>query len=115
MTTLISTPTGHRITANLATTSRARRSGLRGWRGLATQHGMLFDFEIPGFHGITTVGMQFPIDIVWCARSGMIQTVAVNIGPGVVLRPTLSAQFVLELAAGEAQRLGLAPGQRLTF
>jgi uncharacterized membrane protein (UPF0127 family) len=61
---------------------------------------------------IHTVGMRYCIDVVFLARDGTVLRVARSVGPRRV-RAHLRAQSVLELAAGEADRLAIVPGALL--
>jgi len=93
--------------------------------------GLLLAFEQPGFHAITTRAMSFCLDILWV---GADKSVAwwVNEVPqpqfggfslttdrayqgGGVYTPKVPASYVLELGAGEMQRLGLKLGDVLRF
>ncbi|MCZ8133202.1 MAG: DUF192 domain-containing protein [Steroidobacteraceae bacterium] len=61
---------------------------------------------------IHTVGMRFPIDVVFCTDRGLVLRIVEALPPGrMALQP--GAARVLELRAGEAARLGLRVGDRL--
>lgn len=61
---------------------------------------------------VHTVGMGYPIDLVFVGRDDRILKICPAVGPTRV-RGCWRAQRVVELAAGEAARQGLAPGQAL--
>ena len=112
-------PRGGLVEAPVAVRFRARLLGLSGidpraGRGLV----------IPRCASVHTLGMRRPIDVAfatWVANGNALRLLAVHAGvlPGRVLRwrrrPMLRRRHVvaLELAAGEAARLGLRPGVML--
>ncbi|MGZ4413613.1 MAG: DUF192 domain-containing protein [Gaiellaceae bacterium] len=101
-------PNGAELACGLADTFARRFLGLIGRRGLPTGTGLLF---VPG-GSIHTAFMRFPIDAVFIDRAGGVVTVAEEVKPwhGAAGH---GARFVLELAAGEAQRLGISAGAQL--
>ena len=91
-----------------------KRDGLRsGW-------GMLFVFKNTGRHPFWMKDMRFAIDILWL-RNRRIVHISRNVPPPasgekpVTLDPPVSANLVLELAAGQAEALGLETGQSLRY
>ncbi len=86
--------------------SRAR--GLLGRSGLGPGEGLLLR---PAF-SIHTFFMRFPIDVVFLDRNGEVVAVAESVRPWRAAT-RFRARAVLELAAGEAARLKLRPGERL--
>ena len=87
-----------------------RMKGLLGRRGLAAGEGMLIR-PAPSIH---TFFMRFPIDVVFLSRDGDVRKVAHNVRPWRI-RSCRGAYAVLELAAGEAERRGIASGDQLAF
>jgi uncharacterized protein len=85
-----------------------RMKGLLGRRELPPGEGMLIK-PAPSIH---TVFMRFPIDAVFLSRTGEVLKVSSNVKPWRA-RSCRRAHAVLELAAGEADRRDIAPGQRL--
>ena len=61
---------------------------------------------------IHTVGMAYPIDVVFLRRDGLVLRVAEAVAPR-RMRSHWRAHCVLELAAGEAQRCAIGPGLTL--
>jgi uncharacterized membrane protein (UPF0127 family) len=96
------------LACGLADTFGRRFLGLIGRRGLPQGVGLLF---VPG-GSIHTAFMRFPIDAAFIDTSGTVVAVAKNVKPwrGAAGH---GARFVLELAAGETERLGIATGDRL--
>ena len=83
--------------------------GLLGRRELPPGEGMLIR-PAPSIH---TFFMRFPIDVVFLSRDGDVLKIAPHVKAWRT-RSCRRAYAVLELAAGEAERRGIAPGQRLT-
>ena len=94
----------------LASTLRARTRGLLGRRGLDPGHGLL----ITRTSSIHTFFMRFPIDAVFLSRRMTVRSIARGVKPfRVVIR--LRPGSVLELAAGESERVGIAVGSALAW
>jgi uncharacterized membrane protein (UPF0127 family) len=85
-----------------------RMKGLLGRRELPPGEGMLIR-PAPSIH---TFFMRFPIDAVFLSRDGDVLKISPNVKPWRV-RSCRRAHAVLELAVGEAERRGMARGQRL--
>jgi uncharacterized protein len=92
----------------VADTAVARARGLLGRKELPAGEGILIR---PGF-SIHTFFMRFPIDAVFLDRSGLVVDVVGRLKPWRTAT-RLRARAVLELAAGEAERLTLRAGERL--
>jgi uncharacterized protein len=93
----------------VADTMLARMRGLLGRSHLPRGEGIL----LRPCPSVQTLFMRFPIDVVFLDRDGVVLKVVEN------LRPWRSAggrraHATLELAAGEAARVGIAVGDRLT-
>lgn len=63
---------------------------------------------------VHTVGMQYPIDIVFLGRDGRVLRVCPQVMPSRA-RVCWQAWGVAELAAGEASRLGIVAGAMLAL
>ncbi len=85
-----------------ASNSFERMRGLLGRAALKAGEG----FWIKPCNSIHTLGMRYPIDAVFIGRDGRVLRIVRGLKP---LRAAtcLRARGVLELAAGEADRLGL--------
>ena len=81
--------------------------GLLGQRGLPPGTGLLLRTSM-----VHTIGMRFAIDAVYLSSKGSVIRVA-TMPPGRLGPIVLRARYILELQAGEASRLGLAPGTTL--
>ena len=105
------------ITVLVANTPDRQYRGLGKRDTIAPEDGMLFPFAEPGRLGFVMRDMRFPIDIIWL-HDGVIVDIAPNapLEPGVkeedlkVYFPRTLANAVLELPAGEAEKLGLRIG-----
>jgi uncharacterized membrane protein (UPF0127 family) len=77
----------------------ARLRGLAGLDDLPGEHGLL----LPRTRSVHTLGMRFPVDLVWLGRDGAV----VEVEGGVVPRRhamARSARSVLETRAGWGRR-----------
>lgn len=92
----------------LADTVPARLRGLLGRRSLPAGEGIL----LRPAGSIHTAFMRFPIDAVFLDRDLTVLGIERDLRPWRVAGRR-RARAVLELAAGEADRVGLAPGDRL--
>jgi hypothetical protein len=94
---------------SLATTPETRRQGLLGRSSLAADEGMLID----SCGWVHTVGMKFPIDIVFLDRRAQVVRILRSVAPGQTPGPCLTARSTLELAAGAAALKRIEVGDRL--
>jgi len=86
----------------------SRMKGLLGRKNLPTGEGILIR-PAPSIH---TFFMRFPIDVVFLSRQGDVLKIAEHVAPWRA-RSCRHSYAVLELAAGEAGRRGLAVGDRI--
>jgi hypothetical protein len=94
--------------ARVATSFVSRFRGLMGVAQLAPETGLL----LPRTSSVHTHFMRFPIDVVFLDSERRIVSVAATLRPWRLAR-SKGASSVLELAAGECERLGLAEGVAL--
>jgi uncharacterized protein len=87
-----------------------RVRGLLGRSGLPRGHGLLIE---PTW-SVHTWFMRFPIDVVFLDRELTVLKVRTRMGPWRTAA-RFRARSVLELAAGECERLGLEVGDRLAY
>ena len=87
-----------------------RARGLLGRPSPAEGEGMLF----PGCRSIHTIGMRYPIDLVFLDGLGGVVGLRSGLKP-FRLALCRKATAVLELACGEVERLGLRPGDQLLW
>lgn len=116
MRAVIVCPSGATIRVDVACTERERVRGLSGYAGLIPGTGMLLAFEQPARPRITMATMSFPLDLVWLDWDKRIVELAMDApagSPG--YRSSQLACYVLEIPAGDIQRLGLRLGDVLRF
>ena len=89
---------------------------------LAPDRGMLFVHVKPGLFGYWMYQTYIPLDIVWMDSSKHIVEIVPNAPPCKTeaskclhFGGTQAAQYVLELAAGMAQKYGLRVGDEVSF
>jgi len=95
-----------------------RTEGLAGVKCLRDNQGMLFVFNSSERHGIWMKNMSISIDILWLNTEKQVVYIERNVGPETyptIFRPDNNSQYVLEMSAGNASRLGIMVGDRLTW
>lgn len=85
--------------------------GLLGRKALAAEHGLW----IRPSQGIHTVGMAFPIDVVYLDREDRVLRLYHGLAPFRIAAVSLRVRSVLELPAGTLSRTGTAVGDLLEF
>ena len=96
--------------AEVAKSGAKRSKGLLGRKGLAPGEGM---WIIP-CEAVHTIGMQFPIDLVYIDRKHRVRKVC-NSVPAWRLSACLSAHSIIELPAGAIRDSQTQPGDILEF
>ena len=94
----------------VAETPLTRLRGLLGRRGLEPGEGLL----IRPAGSVHTLFMRFPIDVVFLAPGGEVLRVVHELDPW-RMASRRGARSVIELAAGECARRGVAAGDRLVL
>jgi len=87
-----------------------RRKGLLGRNRLEAEEG-LWIYPCEAVH---TVGMRFPIDLIYLDRDKRVRKTRSNVPP-LRLSACFSAHSVIELASGTITRTQTEPGDRLEF
>ena len=64
---------------------------------------------------VHTIGMAYPIDVLFIAKDGRVVKAVRDLKPGRVTWPVLAAHMALELPAGTIEASGTLPGDRLEF
>ena len=101
---------GESFFVDIARSDAERARGLSGRSGLTQNEGLLFVFEYPDTYGFWMKDMLFAIDILWIDAEGAIVHIEKNVFPETypkIFKPDMSATYVLEVNAGEVERLGL--------
>ena len=92
-----------------AFTSAARRQGLLGRDGLQSGSALV----ISRSNAVHTIGMRFPIDIVFVDRGGLVKKVVRNVQPW-RMAACMTASAVIEMPAGTVLAGALEPGDQLS-
>ena len=117
---LVTTSSGIKIYVEVADTLSKRRLGLGKRSNLKRNWGMLFVFDKLKAHHFWMKDMNFPLDIIWLNNNRIVHIIE-NANPsnsGVnlpILKPLEPANFVLEIAAGQANKLKLKKGDFLNY
>ena len=100
----------------VADTPQRQAQGLMFVRSLPAQRGMLFVHESPKPISMWMKNTYIALDMVFIDGKGRIQQIVANTTPHSldVIRSNEPALAVLEIAGGEAKRLGLKPGQSVS-
>ena len=113
---IISNSGVHAFTVELATTDAERERGLMFRKELPQGHGMLFDFKQDQPVAFWMHNTYISLDMIFIRGDGRISRIAENATP---LSDNLipsggPVRAVLEVIAGTARSLGIAPGDRVT-
>lgn len=95
----------------IAETFRARSKGLLGKSSLAAGEGLL----IKPCKGVHTIGMKFPIDVVFLDDSSNVIGFCKELRPNRMTSIRLRAASVLELPAGTVEATALKVGDVVDF
>jgi hypothetical protein len=116
-------PSGKVLQAEVMVKDEDRAMGLMFRPSLPLDHGMLFLFENPDFHGIWMKNCKFPIDILWLDAAHKVVHLAEKVPPCTaredrnceVYHPLSRASYVVELNAGQARREKAVVGSTIAF
>src|SRR5215831_3532436 len=105
----------HVFGGELASTPAEQAKGLMDRRELPEGQGMLFDFHQEQSTSFWMKNTYIPLDIIFIRGDGRILRIAQNTVPlSEALIPSGGAvRAVLEVNAGTAKKLGIAPGDRV--
>jgi uncharacterized membrane protein (UPF0127 family) len=105
----------HVFDVEMAVTPEQRSTGLMHRKELARGRGMLFDFEGDGPIVMWMKNTYVSLDMIFIRSDGTIARIAENTTP--LSEQTIPSgapvKAVLEVVAGTAKRLGIAPGDRV--
>lgn len=92
-----------------------RNRGLMFRREMASDHGMLFDFDPPRPVGFWMRNTHLSLDIIFIGSDGRILNIAESTTPysEANIPSHGAARGVLEINAGLSRELGIAPGDRV--
>jgi len=117
---IVTTSTGEEIPVEVADTLKKRSLGLGKRNSLKKGWGMLFVFEKRKLHRFWMKDMQFSLDVIWLDNHKIVHIIH-NAEPSnyrdepEVMTSPVPVNFVLEIAAGWAEKLRLKTGQRMKF
>ena len=105
----------HRYEVEVAATPGARAQGLMFRRKLAPKAGMLFDFGRDEVARMWMKNTFIPLDMVFAGGDGTVRGIVRNARPRSLdtISSRVPVRAVLELNGGEADRIGLAAGDRI--
>jgi uncharacterized membrane protein (UPF0127 family) len=105
----------HTFQVWLADNPRRQAQGLMFVRALPPLRGMLFVHDEPRELSMWMKNTYIPLDMVFIDAEGRVQQIVEQTKPHSLdlIRSERPALAVLEIAGGEARRLGLKPGQRV--
>ncbi|MPZ57992.1 MAG: DUF192 domain-containing protein [Rhizobiales bacterium] len=105
----------HVFAVEMAATDADRSRGLMFRKSLPSGHGMLFDFKQDQVVGMWMRNTYISLDMIFIRSDGTIARIAQNTEPlsERVISSGVPVRAVLEMIAGTARRLGLAPGDRV--
>lgn len=117
-------PSGHltkaAFTVEVAESRREQVKGLQGREGIAEDRGMLFTYPDEARRSFWMKEVSFPLDILFADLQGRINEIMEELPPcvGPVLRcpsyrSSHPAGYVLEIAGGRAEELGIEVGDRM--
>ena len=103
----------HTFQVWLADNPSRQAQGLMFVRSLPEKRGMLFVYSEPKTLGIWMKNTYIPLDVIFIDDRGRILQIFANAKPHTLdtMRSKDPAIAVLEIAGGEAARLGIRPGQ----
>jgi uncharacterized membrane protein (UPF0127 family) len=120
--TTVRAPDGTLITAEIAATPEERANGLMRRKTLARNAGMLFVFPSDSVNQFWMKDTIIPLDMIWMDEDKRVVYIQRNALPCPVIArqcpsygPTSPTRYVLEVAAGGADRLGIKEGTTLSF
>ncbi len=107
--------TSHLFTVELATTPREQQVGLMFRHSVAPDGGMLFTWAEPQVSQMWMENTLVPLDMVFIASDGRIDSIAENTVPEslAIVSSSGPVTATLELAAGTTARLGITVGDRV--
>ena len=109
---------GHTFTIEFAEDDASREHGLMDRTAMDADHGMLFVFQDDAPRAFWMKNTKIPLDMLFFDAERRLVSVQRNVPPCVTDRcPAYSsgapARYVLELNAGQAEKLGLTSGDEL--
>jgi uncharacterized membrane protein (UPF0127 family) len=117
-TLVLQTDTGdHRFTVEVARTPQEKALGLMFRRSLPENRGMLFLYDRPQPAAMWMKNTFISLDMVFIAAGGRVHRIETHTEPlsTATIDSGGSVVAVLELKAGQADKIGLKPGDKVLF
>jgi len=107
----------YRFDIHLAIDNNQQRRGLMHIRNLPEWSGMLFIYRSAGMKSMWMKNTYVPLDILFARADGSVSSVTANTEPQSLesISSVEPVNYVLELNAGTAARLGIGEGSRLVL
>lgn len=111
------------INVEVANTQESRTQGLGGRESLASNSGMLFEFEKSGKYGFWMKGMLFPLDFIWINGNKVVDLLP-NVAPPSpnqdpstlpIFEPVVEVDKVLEVNSGFIMDHNIKVGDEVTL
>ena len=113
---LVTTATGkHTFTLEIAKTNEERAKGLMFRKSMPQDHGMLFIFHDARPISMWMKNTLISLDMIFVSGEGMVTSIIQHTTPlsEEIITSDQPAQGVIEVNAGVAQKIGLAPGDKI--
>lgn len=106
---------GHRFSIEIAADDASRAHGLMDRTQMDADHGMLFVFDEESMRAFWMKNTKIPLDMLFFNSENKLISIQHNVPPCVAdpcagYSSGAPARYVLELNGGEAEKLGLTPG-----
>jgi len=106
--------------SRIAVSIYAKQKGLSGSQPLKENEGMLFVFSSAKRHVFWMKGMTFGLDFIWIRENRIVEITKDVLPPTEtsiprVIRPSMSADMVLEIPAGSADKFGIEEGMSISI
>jgi uncharacterized membrane protein (UPF0127 family) len=106
------------FTAQIADIKDLQELGLSFRPDLGQKQAMLFVFPQSDIYRFWMKDMNFPIDIIWLDANKKVMYTEKNLLPSTypqTFGPNIPSQYVVEVASGTIDRVGIFLGQKITF
>jgi len=106
------------FTTEISDTPMLEQLGLSYRTSIAPDFAMLFNFAKPATYQFWMKDMSFPLDIIWLDANKKVVYIAKDLSPDTYPQsygPSMPTQYVIEVAAGTVDRIGLKLGDSAVF
>ena len=109
---------GKAFMVSVADTKYLLEKGLSGQESLSDNEGMFFIFDKPDKYGFWMKEMKFSIDIIWIDSNFQVIHIEKSLSPATypkIFYPPAKASYVLEIRAGQSNKVNLKIGDSVKF